>query len=140
ALDVRFYAGPVGGRELSFELVPNDNLPAPTRYAVTAIPGPGTDAVPVRARMAAAIDHAGQTGLVNLPVSGRWLLEIGVDGPLGAAGGDAPVVAAPTAAAMPEWLAWGIGTLPLWWLLTFVAIRLWRLAAAGARMATAPNS
>src|SRR5262249_53189645 len=87
ALDVRFYAGPVGGRELPFELVPSDNAPAPTRFAVTAVPGPGTDAVPVRARVAAAMGHAGQTGLVNLPGRGRWLLEIEVDGPTRSRGG-----------------------------------------------------
>jgi hypothetical protein len=122
-LEVRYYSEPVGSRELPFEIVPIGGAPTPNVYAVLAVPGPSTNAVPVQARMQRATGHAGASGLVNLPVSGTWLLNIEVDGPLGPAGGDAPIVAALPAAAMPEWLAWLIGTVPVSATLSFVLVR-----------------
>jgi hypothetical protein len=121
-LEVRYYGEPVGGRELQFELIPSGATAAPTHCHAVAIPGPTTNAVPVSARLQEA-DHAGVIGAVNLPVSGRWLLSIDVDGPLGAASGEAPIVAAPPAAAMPDGLAWLIGTSPVSLALAFVAWR-----------------
>ena len=129
-VDVRYFGEPVGSRELPFEIVPVDENQAPTRYQVLAVPGPSTNAVPVRARMAPAAGHAGASGVVNLPVSGRWLLNIEVDGPLGPAGGDAPILAALPAAAMPEWLAWLIGLLPVWAMLVFVVARVFAARSA----------
>jgi hypothetical protein len=82
-LEVRSYAEPVGGRELPFEIVPSGTSLAPTLFYVLAVPGPATNAVPVRARTLPAPDHAGIVGRVNLPVTGQWLLNIDVDGPSG---------------------------------------------------------
>jgi hypothetical protein len=123
-VEVRYYSEPVGGRALSFEIEPLGEGPEPTAYQVSAVPGPSTDAVPVRARTTPAEGHAGVMGLVNLPVSGKWLLSVEVDGPLGPGGGEAPVVAAPPATAMPEWLAWLIGLTPVWGTLAFFALRV----------------
>ncbi len=113
----------MGGRELQFELVPSGSSPSPTQYHAVAIPGPTTNPVPVSARMQSG-DHAGVCGTVNLPVSGRWQLSIDVDGPLGPATSEAPILAAPPAAAMPDGLAWLIGTLPVSVSLAFVGVRL----------------
>jgi hypothetical protein len=124
-LEVRYYGEPVGGRELQFEIVPTTGSETPTQYHAVAVPGPATNAVPVTTRLGST-DHTGVTGAVNLPVSGRWLLSIDVDGPLGAASGDAPIMAAPPAEAMPAVLAWLIGTLPVSVSLTFVAWRVFR--------------
>jgi hypothetical protein len=123
-VDVRYYTEPVGGRVLSFEIVPVGDAPAPSVYTVIAVPGPTTSATPVRAHLTPAIDHAGQTGLVNLPFGGKWLLDVEVDGPLGPGSADVPVIAALPTAVMPEWLAWMIGTLPLSTLSIFVVARL----------------
>jgi hypothetical protein len=119
-VEVRYFAAPVGGRELPFEIVPAGRGPAPALYDVLAVPGPATNAVPVYAQMMVAPDHAGAVGRVNLPVSGQWLLNIEVDGPLGPAGGEAAVLAAPPAAAMPTWLAWLVGLTPVWATVGFV--------------------
>jgi hypothetical protein len=124
-LEVLYFGEPVGGRELQLELVPARGSTEPSRYQATAVPGPATNAVPVVARLTSP-DHAGVIGSVNLPVSGRWLLNIDVDGPLGPASGEAAITAAPPASAMPDWLAWLIGTLPVSVSLIVIALRVAR--------------
>ncbi len=123
-IEVSYYTQPAGGRELSFEVAPLASSAAPSHYEVTAVPGPTTNAVPVRARMVEVDPQGHAAGTVNLPVSGNWLLEINVNGPLGSASGDAAVLAEPPATAMPGPVAWGIGLAPVWGILAFARARL----------------
>lgn len=89
---------------------------------VTAEPGPGTDATPLRFSLAANGDTNGVlAGTIRMPVRGAWNIVInltGADGP-----GTAQVavtVAAP--GAIPIWLGWLIGSSPL----TLIAFWIWR--------------
>lgn len=109
---IDYYNEPRGGQALVFSVEPLADVPSYLRYTVTAIPGTTVDAVPVRARVEATADHPnGIDGSVTLPVSGQWLLNIEVAGPLGLSSEDVPVLAgAPPA--IPEWLGWLIGLTP----------------------------
>lgn len=128
-LEARYHGEPIGGRALDIEIVPLRG-PAPTRYDAAAVPGPTTNAVPVRVRFASDGAHEGGVmGSVMLPVSGHWLLSLDVDGPLGPGSGEAPIVARPPAGAMPAGLAWAIGLLPVWSTLAFLGVLSSRAAA-----------
>ena len=80
---------------------------------VMAVPGPGTDAIIVRAPLAPA-GHTSNTlvGVLHLPVRGAWQVGIDLDGPAGHGSASLDVtVSAPNA--IPPWLGWLIGLSPL---------------------------
>jgi hypothetical protein len=80
---------------------------------VTAVPGPGTDAIVVRAPLAPA-ERTSHTlvGVLHLPVRGVWQIVIDLDGPSGHGSASLDVtVSAPNA--LPLWLGWLIGLSPL---------------------------
>jgi hypothetical protein len=111
-LMVHYYNAPRGGGALAFSIEPQDGQAVPQRYTVTAVPGTTVNAVPVNAVLAQDPAHEGGVdGSVSLPVSGQWLLNIEVDGPLGTSYEDVPVLAGPPPA-IPEWLGWMIGLMP----------------------------
>ena len=120
---VSYYTEAHGGQPLVFSIAPEAGQPGPTSYQVTAVPGTLVNAVPVKAVLEDDPEHAGGVkGTVNLPVSGQWMLSIDVDGPLGPRYEDVPVLAgAPPA--MPEWLGWLIGLVPVWAIVVFVLLR-----------------
>jgi hypothetical protein len=119
---VSYYSEAHGGRPLVFSIAPQAGQPGPTSYQVTAVPGTLVNAVPVKAVLEDDPAHPGVRGTVNLPVSGQWMLSIDLDGPLGASFEDVPVLAgAPPA--MPEWLGWLIGLLPVWAIVVVVLLR-----------------
>ena len=128
---VNYYSNPRGGQALQFTIVPDRSVRGPLHYQVTAVPGTSVDAVPVKAVLEPDVDNpAGTAGRVNLPVSGQWLLSVDVAGPLGPGAGDVPILAgAPPA--MPEWLGWLIGLLPVWAILGFILAQA-RRAGRGA--------
>ena len=128
---VSYYSEPLGGQALLFSVEPEQPLEGEVRYEVTAVPGTLVDAVPVKAQMEPSPDHLGGAhGRVNLPVSGQWLLSVVVDGPLGVSYEDVPVLAgAPPA--IPQWLGWTIGLVPLWSMLAFLIVRLRGTGRAG---------
>jgi hypothetical protein len=126
---VHYYNDPRGGQALVFGIEPQAGTTPPSSYHIVAIPGATTNATAVNASVTTAIDHAGIDGTVNLPVSGQWLLEIQVDGPLGPSNGEAPLLAS-APPAIPEWVGWLIGFLPVVVLLGFIMVQLRRARAA----------
>ena len=109
---VHYYSEPRGGQTLIFGIEPDGGAIAPGSYRVTAIPGATTNATAVDGSVVAGVDHPGIDGQVNLPVSGQWLLEIQVEGPLGASYGEAPLLAS-APPAIPEWFGWLVGLTPV---------------------------
>jgi hypothetical protein len=79
-------------------------------------------ATPTRAVLAPDPDLPGSfVGVVGLPVTGPWLIDVVVDGPLGEASATVPVTAA-APGALPAWLGWLVGVgVPLAGLLWFRA-------------------
>jgi hypothetical protein len=116
---VSYYSEAEGGRPLIFSIAPK-SAAGELRYQVTAVPGTLVNAVPVKAELTPDLAHpAGVRGTVQLPVSGQWLLSIELDGPQGASFEDVPVLAA-APPALPEWIGWAIGLLPVWAIAGFV--------------------
>jgi len=120
-LTVGLYADPVhAGAALSFTIDPVRGFDVPPTFLVTAVPAEGVDATPVRGHVEPHPDVAGGSqGEVNLPVAGNWLLQITVDGPAGRGTAMVPVVAVPPPA-IPFWLGWLIGLLPVYGFAGFV--------------------
>ncbi|BCL79099.1 hypothetical protein ccbrp13_15640 [Ktedonobacteria bacterium brp13] len=86
---------------------------------VTAEPGLGTDATPLRFDLAAS--NGILIGTIHMPVRGAWNLVITLSGPLGTNTTQvAVIVAAP--GAIPIWLGWLIGASPL----CLVVFWIWR--------------
>lgn len=86
---------------------------------VVAEPGLGTDATNLQTKLTPSTTTRGAiSGWLHIPVRGAWQLVFHLDGPQGQASATLAVtVGAP--GAMPVWLAWSIGMLPLlfiaWW-------------------------
>lgn len=115
---IEYYSAPRGGEPLLFAIRPETPPTGALRYQVTAVPvTAGLEPDPD--------DPTGIHGRVILPVSGQWLLSITIDGPLGAASREAPIVAgAPPA--IPTWLGWLIGLIPTGAMLSFLATQALR--------------
>ena len=117
-LVVSLYASPAhAGTALPFTITPDPRDRGRLTYTVMAIPGPGVDATPVRGRVEPHPDvPGGAQGRVNLPVAGLWRLRVDVDGPYGhaewPAGAGIAVQALPPTA-IPLWLGWVIGLIPV---------------------------
>jgi len=122
-LVVALYADPPrAGADLPIVVSPGPGSRVGPRTArVVARPGLGVSATPTRATLAPDPDGPGSlAGAVRLTVTGPWLLEIAVDGPLGEAAAVVPVTAA-APGALPAWVGWLIGVgLPLGGLIWFV--------------------
>jgi len=85
---------------------------------ITAQPGLGTDATPLRFPLSATGGSRGAlTAMIRMPVRGAWNLVVTLSGPQGQGVSQIAVTAA-APGAMPVWLAWLIGASPLA-LLTF---------------------
>jgi hypothetical protein len=80
---------------------------------VTAQPGLGTDATPLRFVLTATGESNGAlTTTIRMPVRGAWNLVITLDGPQGQGVSQMAVTAA-APGAIPVWLGWLIGASPL---------------------------
>ncbi len=85
-----------------------------------AQPGLGTDATNLQTKLTpVAGTHDAIGGWIHIPVRGAWQLVFQLNGPQGQSSASMAVtVAAP--GAMPVWLAWMIGVIPLifiaWWI------------------------
>jgi len=97
-----------------------------------AVPRPGTDSTPGHTRVVQSAPGR-FTVLVSFPVRGSWTLVIFLSTPAGRRQVAVPVtVAAP--GAIPGWLGWAVGLLPLLGLTVFLGFQVrlaGRLEAAG---------
>lgn len=134
-LEVLLYDEPVrAGREFSFSVDPVPGSLAPgerLQLVATATPAARVNAVPVRAGVGPHLDGpGGVAGQIYLPVAGSWTLRLDMQGPLGTAVAEVPLLAAPPPA-IPIWLGWLIGLVPVWGLLGFVLTQAWSAWRAG---------
>jgi hypothetical protein len=122
---------PISGDLLHFSVDPAAGSSAAEqwRLSVEAIPRSGTRATRVRGTVRPRDEAAtGFTGEVRLTAPGAWNLHLVLQGPVGTGQADVPLRAA-APAAIPLWLGWAVGLVPVWILLVFVvtqATRVWR--------------
>lgn len=119
-LTVSLYKDPANaGFALPFAIAPNGVTHDALTYDVFSIPGDGVSATPVHASFGTDPNTHGIQGSAEITVQGAWSLEIHVSGPNGSS-----VVAVPITAtappAIPGWLGWLIGFIPLYGLLIFL--------------------
>lgn len=75
-------------------------------------PGLGTDAVALHAQLSSLNSTSTLAASIRMPVRGAWQIDVQLDGAQGPGEASFPiVVSAP--GAMPIWLGWLIGSLPL---------------------------
>ena len=120
-LRVSLYKDPAeAGFALPFAVAPRQAGLMGLTYNVVSEPGFQVDATPVRAGLSSdAALPGGIQGAAELPVSGPWTLRLTVDGPAGRGEATVPLtVTAPPA--IPHWLGWALGLLPLAGLLVFL--------------------
>ena len=92
-------------------------------YSVFSIPTGDIPATPVRASIGPDANHVGGIqGDAEITVQGPWVLRIAVQGSAGSGTVDVPIVAtAPPA--IPLWLGWFIGAIPLIILILFLVMQ-----------------
>lgn len=116
-LTLNLYKNPANaGYALPFAITPQtqDQL----TYNVTSVPAKGIHATPVRAGLTPD-GHNGINGAAEIPVQGDWTLHITVNGAAGTGVVDVPITAvAPPA--IPLWLGWLIGLIPIYGLFAFL--------------------
>jgi hypothetical protein len=123
-LTVSYYTYPAqAGFALPFAIAPQHSIAGALTYSVTSLPAPGMHATPVRASLAPnAHTPNGVQGAAEITVRGQWYLAITVSGPQGQGVAYAPVTAT-ALPAIPGWLGWLIGMLPLYGLIAFFIIQ-----------------
>ena len=116
-LTLNLYKYPAdAGYALPFAIIPQtqDTL----TYNVTSEPAEDVHATSVRAGLTSD-GHNGVNGAAEIPVQGDWSLHIVVNGPAGSGMADVPIVAtAPPA--IPLWLGWLVGLIPIYGLFAFL--------------------
>ncbi len=92
-------------------------------YSVFSVPTGNLHATPVRASFSADAQQPGSIqGDAEITVRGPWVLHIIVNGPSGSGIADVPIEAtAPPA--IPNWLGWFIGSIPVAILLLFLVLQ-----------------
>jgi hypothetical protein len=102
---------PMTDQSVEVTVVPQDSHLRLTG-SINTIPGLGTDAVELHSQLAPLNSSGTLVGSIRMPVRGAWTIEVQLDGPQGAGQASFPItVAAP--GAIPIWLGWLIGLLPL---------------------------
>lgn len=122
------YQDPVtAGADVPFAIAVAPGTRGPLTYQVTARPGPGVPGFPYSVAQGDVDAHArtpdGVPGSITLVTAGTWTLHIVIDGPAGRGEATVPLTAV-TFPAMPAWLAWNLGLLPLYGLVAFWAVQV----------------
>lgn len=119
-LTLAWYNEPINaGDVLPFAIAVAPGTPGKLTYQVTASPGPGVPG----SLSQGDVDVQQQTpygvpGSITLVTRGQWMLHITISGPEGLGEAAIPLTAV-ALPAMPAWLAWNIGLLPVYGLLLF---------------------
>jgi hypothetical protein len=129
-LTVSLYTYPAhASYALPFAIAPQQSLPSTLTYDVTSIPDKSdAPATPVRASLSPD-SHVpgGVQGDAEITVQGTWTLDIVVTGSAGRGEAFVPITAtAPPA--IPTWVGWAIGGIPLYGLLVFLLTQRGRKA------------
>lgn len=130
-LIVSLYTYPArAGYALPFTVAPAQPVDGTLSYQVTSVPSHGdVSATAVRASISPdASVHNGIQGAAEITVQGRWTLQITVTGPAGTSQAAVPLIATTVAPAIPGWLAWLVGSVPLYALLVFLLVSRQRKA------------
>ena len=79
---------------------------------INMLPGLGTDAVPLHAQLSPLNSSSTLVGSIRMPVRGAWQIDVQLNGSQGLGEASFPIVVSGPGA-MPIWLGWLIGSLPL---------------------------
>ncbi len=123
-LTINLYKDPANaGYALPFSIAPQQGINGTLTYDVFSVPMHGIHATPVRASLSPDANiHNGVQGTAEITVQGNWTLRITVTGPSGTDVVEVPITAtAPSA--IPLWLGWLIGLIPLYGLLAFLLLQ-----------------
>src|SRR5215469_17414766 len=130
ALTVNLYTYPAhASYALPFAIAPRQSIRGALTYEVSSIPDPSdVPATPVRASLSADPNvPGGVQGDAEITVQGLWTLDIIVTGSAGQGEASLPITAtAPPA--IPTWLGWAIGGMPLYGLFAFLLTQRGRKA------------
>jgi hypothetical protein len=112
-IDVQFSQDPpYVDQSLMVTVIPHDHSLKLSGEIITS-PGLGTDAMPLHYALLATSDASGRLqGSIRMPVRGAWNIEVHLQGQNGAGVAIIPTTVG-SPGAMPFWLAWLIGSLPL---------------------------
>jgi hypothetical protein len=126
-LTVNLYKDPANaGFAMPFSITTEQIKASGLSFVVSSIPDRGVDATPIRAGLTTLSN--GVQGAVEITVRGDWNLQVVVHGPAGQGIANVPIVAtAPPA--IPQWLGWLIGFVPLYGLLLFLLMQRGRKRA-----------
>ena len=129
-LTVSLYTYPAhASYALPFAIAPRQSIHGTLTYEVSSIPDPSdVPATPVRASLSPDPNvPGGVQGDAEITVQGQWTLDILVTGSAGQGEASIPILAtAPPA--IPTWLGWVIGGIPLYGLLLFLLMQRGRKA------------
>ena len=129
-LTVSLYTYPAhASYALPFAIAPQHPISGTLTYNVTSIPDRSdVPATPVRASLSPDPNiHNGMQGEAEITVQGSWIMDITVTGSAGQGEAFVPITAtAPPA--IPTWLGWAIGFIPLYGLLVFLVMQRGRKA------------
>lgn len=123
-LKISLYTDPArAGFALPFAIAPQQPIQGKLSYDVSSIPDTIVAATPVHSSLSPDPQVPnGIQGAAEITVQGDWQLSITVNGPAGPAKVEVPITAtAPPA--VPQWLGWLVGFIPLYGLLTFLIVQ-----------------
>jgi hypothetical protein len=134
-LKVAFYNDPIdAGDAIPFALA-TPGTTGTIQYRVTATPGPGVPGSLTQSDISPQ-QHTpyGTPGSITFVTRGDWTMHIVVNGPAGQGQANIPIhaVAPP---AIPSWLAWNIGLIPVYGLLVLWIMQIRRSVVAKAIVA-----
>jgi hypothetical protein len=129
-LTVSLYTYPAhASYALPFAIAPRQSTHGTLTYEVTSIPDPSdVPATPVRASLSPDLNvRNGVQGAAEITVQGTWVLDIVVTGSAGQGEASIPITAS-APPAIPTWLGWVIGGIPLYGFLVFLLVQRGRKA------------
>ena len=126
-LKVSLYDYPANaGFALPFAIAPLGPQHGPLTYSVSSIPSQGVHATPVRDLFSPNPNTPGGIqGNAEITVHGQWNLHITVAGPAGQGAVDVPVTAT-ALPAIPTWLGWLLGLIPVYGICGLLLVQLGR--------------